>query len=886
MTPTVINYPQNIGRVIQDNAGGKGPFIGVYVNYDGSNCHITATLEVGNRTYNYYSGTYVQVFCNDTLLFNMDGNKIYPGSQRIVLAEAHDFHLTGHCGIWARFNQAFGSTNGYRWNFSTTPIYFDASIIPSMPDTSWTWGDDTFIKNDSTNNYETYRLYQNDEYGKKNTLHVSRSADNAVLIRTRLYKDDNLIAFYDSDFDLTFNEEDRGHFFYMYSTAESSTGNDVDGWTSHFWINDIPTIKEKDISINSLQPINDVSLKWGSDFYDKLNADNVKKYRIVIRKFTPDKKGSKTGTFGPESFIDVANINNVNFKLSDYNINKGEQAYVSIRPGDYLEHNYNEQGCFYVTRNSIPYFTKGSKISSNIENSTYNYVFKDKISLSWNNAYDNENDKISYKLYYSHYENNKWSDWDFITSTVDTNITLNCQNYVDKGQKIRFGIIANDGLEDSLIDSTKVSIVSEIFTRDIEPAPPTICTVFPTNETHYETIQKVEWTLVKCINGKICDSYKVELWGSRDKSFSTAFKISEKRAIGSSTTYDISSINRGVYFFFKVYAIDMYELMSLTAINSKWCRRNQRPNQVRNFRVNSNKFNFYKTVPLIWDASSDPDDDNITYSIYFSLNGNSSYNLIASGLTSTTYTHNISNLNPKDKLNYKIVCIDKFGISSPETQINNAGKIVVNTKPAQPQLIYPSGAMYNKNPRLLIQTKGDDDNDELMIRIIVNGQEYNSALSSNFSKTSYEPKNDKIIFVCPDLKIGQNNIDIIANDGYQDSVKKSYSITYLSPLRHQLSQNEDLYISTEVYDDLLKMINQTRISYGHKTIASCNPIKNQTIITSNIYGNLYNGIKEINTWINTNYPGKNREKINPIINNNVIISKKIFNSILDVITIL
>lgn len=774
-----------------------------------------------------------------------------------------------------------GNHNVYYSEFNNastaqTASYTNPAIIPYAPNPTKTWADGTTC----TSQYND-TVYKGTVGGNKDVLNSTRfdcgmpGNSTSVVLYLEKYVSPNwqLINTGYPVINYTYKSSDREFLFRLRSVSHSSTGHTTWGTPSEWRINDLPVMNGNNVSTNVSRTTNSVTVSW-SPLSDGLNKDNSKFYRIHLDKFN----GS---SYVDHRTISLGDVNSHTFNLSDYGFNQGDRCRIFVEPGDYLEWSFVKYGGRDVVRNSPPYFSSGTIVNTSVDSNVYNKVFKDDITISWNTATDAEKDTLTYYVYYkAQNDNGSWqADWTNIKTTTDKYTGVSCQNYVSRGRQIQIAIGVTDGLESGSL------ITSAVLTRDNFPSAPTNIMINPNQtEEHYESIQSVSWTKSIGTNGKDCSNYVVDMIICKTKNVNDVYSTVTKTTTGTYIdSFDLSSIQRGYYIYFRIKAIDMYGLESISYLQSKWCRKNKAPYAPTNFKINSSKLNLYMSAPLKWDAASDPDGDNITYSILCSYN-RGSYSSIATGLTGTTYSHNISNRQPKETIGYKIITIDKHGVPSTEAIIENNHNIVINSKPNPAVLIYPISLVYDKTPRILLQTNGDIDGDDLSIKISINGQDFNSATSSAFDKSSYGCNKDKIIFIPPALNSGVNTFKIMTNDGYENSTESTFTINYTQALLNVISDTADILITPSVYDKLTKMISDTRAAYGHPLYNPNGVVATETYITSYSFNELYTKIAEVNSWINTNYPGKIRIKYKPLIAKGSLISKNIHNQILEIIT--
>lgn len=763
---------------------------------------------------------------------------------------------------------------------ATAPI---DQIIPGKPSPKITFGNSTTYASTST----MYRGWLNDSSNNGNTITVSvTNPNNATSVALTLQKYVNKTwstvktGSNSTNINYTFTEADRGYAFRVTSQSMSATKDTTDGDSFNFRINPLPTMDGTKITTDVTRTLDSVTLNWNHLSHSYCN-DADRKYRIHLQKYD-----SATGQYVAFKTFEKTNETTATFNLSTYGFNKGDKAKIYVEPGHPIEWSRALYGGKVVTRNSIPYFDAGSIVHSNADDSTSNKFFLNNVNISWPVANDSDGDSLSYNIYYRvTRDNNTWGNWTYlVTTNYNFYDNISCASLVSKGKKIQFGVIASDGLENSDTTNT-VTITSYELTRDIEPPAPTNLVITP-NQTkdNYETLTKLSWTKAVAANGKDCTSYIVTRYVCSSKSTASPDSTKEYTTTTTSVAVDISDVARGKYIIWKVKSKDQFGLISKTTLDSKWCRRNSAPSAPTDFKITNTKTNVYLNVGLQWTAATDIDNDDLTYTIYCSYNGGS-YVQIASNVSNTTYTHDVSSRNPGDTLNYKIKAVDSFGISSPDKYIATQN-IVINTKPNKPTFIYPTSFIYDRRPRILLKTAGDTNNDTLTVKVTINNTEYNSIVNtSSFNKSYFNPSDDKIVFIPPtNLNIGRNTIKVKVNDTMQDSDETTITIECVEPTLTQIGDREERYITKATHDKLVTMISNSRVAYGLPVYSPSSVATGTTFITQARFDELYTNLINVTDWINTNYSGLNRTKTKPTISKHMLINKKIHNAMLEIIT--
>lgn len=761
--------------------------------------------------------------------------------------------------------------------------YINPAITPDKPYPTLTWGSPT--SHPGPNNGPTvYRGTKSDnptDYNMidykcaipANTVHVN------LVVRKYIngeWKDVSSGAVSNStqSYRHIFSEADRGYHFYLYAESVSSTGHTTGSDLTEWRINDLPNMNGVAVTTNVSRTINNVTVNWNKHFSDTFNdisGNTGRWYRVHINKII-DGIPMHQGSFESNNTLSA------NFNLSDYSIREGDLASIGIEPGDKLEWSFVQYGSPQVRRNSAPYWKEGTTLNTQVDNAPYNKVFNNIIQVNFAAAVDNEGDILEYK--YSYRKKTSTGSWsDFIHIEIDSAVSKNidASSLVPRGDYIQIGVIANDLLQDS------PRLLSEVLRR--ADYPPTVgpITVNPVqSEEHYERISSISWSHITTSTGNNASKYKTEMIVCKTKNVNDVYSISRLETSGISVSYDITTVPRGYYIYFKVTAVDIFGLESLVPSESKWCRRNQAPIVPSTFKVSGDKINFYNTVPLTWSAGSDPDSDAITYTILFSKN-RGPWTQIASGLTTLTHTHNISGFAADTTLGYKIKSVDKYNIESSERNIERSHELVVNTKPNPPILKFPILDVYDKNPRIMFNVPLDHNMDSLNILVTMNGETLNSATApNNFNKSSYSVESG--LFMTKDLNIGNNVLTFKTFDGYEYSTEINMTVIYKEPILMPINDSTDVIISKDIYDKFIVMINDTRRAYG-KSVYSFESITDSApFVTAAKFLELQNKIYEVNEFINNSCSGLSRPKTKSSIVRNNLIYRSIYNSILNIIT--
>lgn len=663
-------------------------------------------------------------------------------------------------------------------------------------------------------------------------------------------------------------------YFCAWTVAVSRTGHKTRSDYFYFAINDLPSMTNESLKIDKKITPNEVTLSW-SGWKDRLNkkGDPNQWYRLWYRIY---RNGNWTDY---QSLPSVKNGYEKTLNLSDLEVNRGEKVRFWIEPGDFQEWSGTKYGYVEVSRNVIPSFPSGAEINTSVNNNAFNNVFDGPINITLPKAIDPDDQPINYRLYWK-----QSSDWNYIATydTLDL-YSIDLTRYINSGETIQLGVIANDTLEDS---GPTPGVVSKVMRKNSMPSKPNDITIVSSthldNDDHYETIDYITWKEVLQFNGKPMHHYNVQMLGYRRNENVPYITRNYESSTNVFDKVEFGLLNRGDKFRFSVSSVDQYGQES-PAFYSNYYYKNSAPAAPKNFMAIGSGFNFKNTITLTWDKSTDIDGDTIRYKLYFSRN-RGSFEMIQSNIAQNSYTHDISSLNAGDTLGYKIIAYDKYGVQSPEAYVKNCHELYINLPPTGNTYLYPNeNTIYSNKPRIIFRTGGG--NKTLTIFITLNGTNYSSSSSAScFSKTNYNG-NEYVVFI-PEtpLHVGLNDILIKTFDGIDYSTPISKTINYNEPTVSKISDRNDIYISAERYNSLKHMIDSTIKAYGESSLCSYNPIANQTLISNNLFLDLYNKILAINKKINTNYPGLNRYPEQYPSSQNEKIFKSVNNIIHDIIT--
>lgn len=544
---------------------------------------------------------------------------------------------------------------------------------------------------------------------------------------------------------------------------------------------------------------------------------------------------------------------------------------------------YNDK-TIYI--NSLPYWN-GYGANANAISFTSgvtNGVYQDNITLTWPRATDAQSQHSSNLRYYVYAQKGTDSgaggdsESNRISDALTTNsFTLNATSLkgvtVNKGERIYFSVWVHDGLEWS-----SYRLTSSWIYREKPPSAPS--NVSPTSG-HYESSVDVSWSTSSAENGTTIKHYEISLLNSSSgvvktyTSTSTSFRCN-----------DLNLISRGSNFRFKVIAINNLGTRS-DAGYSGWVKRNSAPTDPRNFKVNNSSLYVKNSVPLIWNSSTDADGDAIRYNIYYNIN-NGQFQELVRGLSSTSYSHNISSLNPGTVLNYYIEAYDTYNVYSGKVYVQ--AKPQVNTPPKAPSFSVPikNRTMYTNVPRIIFNTSEVYNGNNLTVIANVNGKEYRSDSSNCFDKTSYAAKSQGMFIVPNEAPLNYSNsntIKIKVFDGLDYSTEESLTLSCASaPLSNKSTGDK---ITAEDINVLKAMINANRFAYNLSETSwhDGNMVKDSTFVYKKYFEQAIDSIHQLNNNLNDKTTNSSFKRIytKDSITTNSIISKNVFNNMLTII---
>lgn len=625
---------------------------------------------------------------------------------------------------------------------------------------------------------------------------------------------------------------DSGVAWKVWSMVKSSTGNEKSSEVIYFVFNDQPhfSSNEPNISCSS------IIVPGTSNFKVNWNSSVNGLYQSV---YTLRYKTTDSSTWNE---VYTGATTSATIDLSNQSVYpRGKTIQFQVRAQDKYDADTDFRGLANVVINRLPTLSSSTITNNMSDPNSYNNHYDTNVTFILPSKADSDGQSTFYKIYYKVGTN----DWVTYNSnyTGGQSLTINCSSYQNvAGGTFQLKTIVNDGLEDGDI------ALSAVLKKNKKPEAPSGIRYSPSDaihlNTHAEVINSISWNKVNNFcNGRPVSSYEVVKKSSTSSTGSGTVKAHYAPPVNTTST-DITDITRGEYFWFEVIAVDLFGYRSDIYSTPRY-RRNRIPSTSSSITLNQNKLNVYKTVPLIWDNSVDPDGDIVKYKLEVKK-GTASYQLVSNEITSTSYTHNISGYAEGLRLKYRVTPFDDHNVYGESTETTQ--NIVVNTRPLGVNLSYPINIIYNKQPRLFLDVLNDVDNDDLTLTVNINGVNFESNTNQdNFSKSSYRPQT-KVVFHGPQLNIGQNIIKTKSHDGYQYSDEKTFTITINDSLIPVINTGDT--ILNEHMVNLNTMINNCYNAYG----CSFNKKNVNTSIGSNVsaihINNMYDNINLINQTMN------------------------------------
>ena len=643
---------------------------------------------------------------------------------------------------------------------------------------------------------------------------------------------------------------DRGFKWGVRGEVKSPSGDITASDWRYFWINDIPVMN--DFRSNVTRTRDNVTLTWDTA------SDNI--HNAIAYDIANFKNGTHYLLGNTES-------KSITINLVTAGASKGDTVNIKMRALDTFETGAWNDKVIPIVINSNPYFDNGSVIRAEEEGSSFNNVFVRYINLTFPTIKDvDTTNGSSYSLYYSKKtEGGAYSSWAlFYEGITSKTYKADCNSILGAGDSIKFRVQAKDDLGD-----VGIFAYSEEFMKNKKPATPSVGLTGVRIDGRIAKIDSVSWHIVVGTNQINCKHYDCEI--QIVNSAGVVLNTIHHRTTETSWIPDINLIERGAYFHIRVRTTDTFDASSDYHVSEK-LKRNQLPGYARDIKVVEKAETGEDLTQVIttWLRALDPDDggasDSLVTLYHVKItNKRTGREVVAqdadSGQLITVFGEQ------GDILQVGVIAYDDLG----ETLgYSDDIELELNTAPEKPLATVLKGkTVHNERPRLPIQINADKNNDELIMYISVNGEEYNSDLNpAFFNKASYV-QNEKAIIRLPNLIEGANNISVKMYDKFHFSESEDFTITY-QPVSFTFEEKENQFIRTIDFNKLKEAVNVTREAYGKHRINFPTISEDTTIIASSYFSDTYRYAREVTEWINTSYPGFNVSSTTPVFINQII----------------
>lgn len=177
-----------------------------------------------------------------------------------------------------------------------------------------------------------------------------------------------------------------------------------------------------------------------------------------------------------------------------------------------------------------------------------------------------------------------------------------------------------------------------------------------------------------------------------------------------------------------------------------------------------------------------------------------------------SFTFNLSPYNRGCKVHYRVKAKNTFNQQSKWTE--STANMYYNQIPGAPEFILPltGQTLYSKNPKIVIKTSTEIDNQNMIMYVKYGGITYNSVSHPQYFSKTLLGNNEYIIFKHNiALPSGNNTIEAYVNDG----LINSSSVFLTLKINNNISAlNTDDFVTAESYNLRVKAFNETLTAYG------------------------------------------------------------------------
>lgn len=780
---------------------------------------------------------------------------------------SYGLNITNYASVGQRIEFAIQPYDGLEWGDLVRGVFVERIQVYSKPTLQMEGA-----SNNSTFNYQSYPVYAGDQ----NIYFAVANAGSYDKCKIRLgyydHRDGNKWKYWEPTGFNSWHDapnphhhfssanNDRGFKWGAQAVVKSASGDETGGDWKYFWINDLP--RPGNFRRNVARTRDMITVDWDSQ-QDTINQGDfrfqIANYKNGNHYLIAESSGGRSKTF---SLVDAGAV-------------KGERLELKMRVKDYLEFGPWSTGHVSVIMNSDPYFDSNAVITSDKDSSQYNRYFDDYINFTFPLIRDADTTSGSqYRIEYCVHNGSSWSSWKHLMNRTSASFNHSFASLVPRGHKLRIQVKPIDDL--GAIGTGKIS---QDYTRTSAPSPPSSITLNSSKyrENHYETLESVTWSAGSSSAGAIAE-YRCVL---QVLSGGTVVRESTHLSTSTSARPPLTFVNRGEDFRIRVQAKDKFGNWSnpaQTTVKS----RNEVPARVNNFRANGSKPNYYGSVSLVWDATSDPDNDSIRYEIHHRTEVGP-WTVVADSVRGTTYTHSIEGYAPGIRLGYKIVPIDQLDARGAETLMIDSDNITVNIPPASCVPFAPfDDPVYAKRPRLLIDRVVSDGNgDELTLEVNLGGQVYTSSANPEmFNKRSYS-SNERAAFRPPsDLSPGSHIVRFRTYDGMQYSPPVQETLEIKEILESNKNSRVD-YITANSINRCIQMIEANNIAY--KKDNSVTQVHQGKAVKSSEINTIFKSAYDLAKYITSKANGLEDSHNNLTVSKDQPITTDFFNRMLEII---
>jgi hypothetical protein len=287
-------------------------------------------------------------------------------------------------------------------------------------------------------------------------------------------------------------------------------------------------------------------------------------------------------------------------------------------------------------------------------------------------------------------------------------------------------------------------------------------------------------------------------------------------------------------------------------------RYNGRPTIPTGLKVTGRNNVFYDQTTLTWNAATDPDGDAIVYDVWIRVVNPSGVTLyddyVVNGYTGgTSYSYNISEWPDESKITYWVCSSDNLIVSNWSAPV----AITKGQAPDSIEKIYPvnNSTVYNKRPRILINTGEDTNNPESvqLVKVKWNNVWYNNKDNSDmFSKKYSTYTDDTVVIFKPttDAIVGSNTFAVKLNNVYADGPETVITFTLANAPLNATTIAGGTLISAAYTNSLVTIINNVRKAYGLTAYSYGYSITAGIKVDNNHYNNIIKALGEVNTFVN------------------------------------